>query len=511
MTYAIGGAAFLKPWFDAYRREARDGFMTLTAGDSVGATPPISAFFGDKPTIEAMNLMRFTADGLGNHNFDRGEAYLRNELIPLAKFPFLSANVVNASGRTPPQWAKSRVFRFGKVRLGLIGFTNPDAPTLVRPDAFGPFQVTDPAAAVNAQASRLARQRPDVQAIVAFGHMGATGGTVSDPTGPLPELADQLRGVHAVVGDHTDFQVIDKRPNGAAVTENRSKGLRFTRIRLVINMDNGRVIYKTADFHKPWNIGVTPDPALKALIDDLNARLGPELSRVLGNSTRPVPRTDACGRVDGRLCESREGNVVTDALRSTYGTDFALTNSGGLRADLTCPTTDNPQDFCPAFTPPPYPITRGQVLNVLPFGNVASTITINGAELKAMLENGISRIPAADGRFPQVSGLCFSYNPLLPIGSKVLSAVRQAAGGACTGPPVDLTAASTYTLASNDFTLSGGDSYPNFTGRFVTREIMDEVVSDYIEAQGTIDPAVQGRITCVGANPSPCPGPPAMP
>ena len=64
----------------------------------------------------------------------------------------------------------------------------------------------------------------------------------------------------------------------------------------------------------------------------------------------------------------------------TYNTDFAITNSGGLRADLTCP--DSGATFCPAYTPPPYPITRGQVLAVLPFGNVVFTVNINGAELK---------------------------------------------------------------------------------------------------------------------------------
>jgi 2',3'-cyclic-nucleotide 2'-phosphodiesterase (5'-nucleotidase family) len=86
-SFTIGGAAFLKPWFDTYRAEAKDGSITVAGGDSVGATPPISSFFGDTPTIELMNMMGFSADGLGNHNFDQGEAYLRNTLIPLAQFP----------------------------------------------------------------------------------------------------------------------------------------------------------------------------------------------------------------------------------------------------------------------------------------------------------------------------------------------------------------------------------------------------------------------------------------
>ncbi len=495
-SYDIGGAAFLKPWFDVYRREARNGFMTLTAGDSIGATPPISSFFGDKPTIEAMNLMRFTADGLGNHNFDYGHEYFRNEIVPLANFPYLSSNVVDAAGRTPPEWRPSKVFTFGKTKIALVGFTNPEAPQLVRGDAFGPFQVTDPAAAVNARAARL--KRNGVNAIVAMGHMGATSGTRTAPEGPLVDLTNQLRNVQVVIGDHTNFQVLARNGRGVLMTENLSKGLRFTRIRVVINAATGRVVYKTADFHRPWNIGMTPDPALKALIERLNAELGPQLNRVLGNSTRYIPRADSCGRSDGRLCESLIGNVVTDAMRTSYGVDFAITNSGGLRADLTCPTTDSPTDFCPPYMPPPYPITRGKTLEVLPFGNVVVTLTVNGAELKTMLENGVSRIPAADGRFPQVSGLCFTYNASLPAGNRVVSAVRQAPDGTCTGAPVDLTAASSYTIAINDFMAGGGDFYPNFSDRVVTRDIMEQDLAEYIEAQGTISPTIQGRITCVG-------------
>ena len=118
-----------------------------------------------------------------------------------------------------------------------------------------------------------------------------------------------------------------------------------------------------------------------------------DLNTVLGVSTKLVPRSDACGATDGRHCESIVGDVITDAMRFTYSVDFAITNSGGIRADLTCPTSDDVVDFCPAYVPPPFPITRGQVLSVLPFGNRAVTLSLNGAELKVMLEIGVSQMP----------------------------------------------------------------------------------------------------------------------
>jgi len=506
-TFAIGGSAFLKPWFDVYRAEAPGGSLTVAGGDSEGATPPISAFFGDKPTVEIMNMMGFTSDGLGNHNFDRGQTYLRTQLIPLANFPFLTANIVDpVTNKTPPEWAPSRVFdtTFDGFKLAVIGFSNSDLTTLIFPGNLDPFVVTDAKTAIMAEAAKL-RSKSKVNAIIAVGHEGATAGTLTSPSGPLVDLADQLGGVvDAVIGDHTNFQVLTTRPNGILVTENLSKGVRFTRVRLVVDTRTKTVVYKTADFHKPWDIGVTPDPAIQARINDLNTQLQPILGTDIGSSTVEILRSDVCGRSDGRLCESLVGDAVTDAMRKTYssvGVEFAVTNSGGLRDRLTCPPTGGGTGFCPSFTPPPYLITRGQVLAVLPFGNVVVTLNVTGAELKTMLENGVSLMPTAQGRFPQVSGLCFSYNIEAPAGSRVTGAVRQAADGSCTGAAIDLTAGSTYMIAENDFMSSGGDGYPNFFSRATTQNIMDQVVADYITSNTPISPVIQARIHCIDANP----------
>jgi 2',3'-cyclic-nucleotide 2'-phosphodiesterase (5'-nucleotidase family) len=233
--------------------------------------------------------------------------------------------------------------------------------------------------------------------------------------------------------------------------------------------------------------------------------LAPILGQVLGHSTALTPRADACGNSAGRTCESRVGNTVTDAMRTTYRVDFAITNSGGLRGNLTCPTTDDPADFCPPYTPPPFPIARGQVLAVLPFGNAVATLQVNGTELKGMLENSVSAMPAVSGRFPQVSGLCFTYDISAPASNRVTSAIYQATDGSCSGAPIDLTAGATYTIAENDFMANGGDGYPNFGGRATAREVLEQVVADYVAATTPINPAIQGRIVCTTSGMTACP------
>ena len=278
----------------------------------------------------------------------------------------------------------------------------------------------------------------------------------------------------------------------------------YARVDLKVVPKNGRVIDRSVEFVDPVSSSVTPDPAIVALLDPLRDELQGILGGVIGESTVFIPRGDECGQSAGRTCESLVGDVVTDAMRNTYGTDFAITNSGGLRSNLTCPTIDNPGDFCPPNTPPNFQITPGQVTTVLPFGNVVATLSLDGAELKDFLERGVSAMPGISGRFAQVSGLCFSYDIDAAVGSRVTGADRQAVDGSCTGPAVDLTSASTYTLAINDFMAAGGDGYPVVSDRIVTRNFMDQDVADYIAANSPISPVIQVRIDCSGAT---CPVP----
>ncbi len=493
----VGGAAFLKAYFDEARAE-NPNTLTFMAGDSIGATPPISSFFEDEPAIRAMNMMEVSADTFGNHNFDRGVEHLQR-MIDIAEFPFVAANLANLdenlTGVSPYE-----IFELDGVRIAVVGIVNEEAPTLVTPGALGTIEITDSVAAANATA-RDARLKGRADVVVVLTHKGIRGHGADGAFCELIDFADSVdpRLVDVIVGDHTDFEYSGVHQGSILAVENRSKGIQFAKIQLEVDRRVGSVLSKSVSFHTPTNAGVTPDPAISAYIAELNAQLAPILGTTIGSSTRAIPRSDSCGRADSRLCESRVGNVVTDALRTAYGTDFAITNSGGLRADLTCPGAGT-GGFCPTgITPPPFPITRGAVLGVLPFGNISVTLNVTGAEVKAFLENGVSRMPAADGRFPQVSGLCFTYNIAAPAGSRVTGAVRQAADGSCTGAAVDLTAGSSYTLTTNDFVAHGGDGYPDVYSKSTTRNIMDEDAAAYVTANSPLSPSIQGRIVCTGA------------
>ncbi len=510
----FGGAAELSTYFQQERAN-NPNTLTLTAGDAYGASPPLSSFFDEEPAVRAMRLMGFDYDTFGNHNFDRGVEHLQS-MIDIARvgpdeepgepFEYVVANLANRD-RNLKHVKDFDIVKVGGVKVAVIGVINPEAPTLVFPGSFGTMEPTDPVAAANA--ARASAAQRGAQVFVLLAHMGVTGfDGGGNAFGPLIDLANGVNGFDLIIGDHTNVEFTDTI-NGATVVENRSRGRTYARVEMTVEVGKQKattVTDRSVTFVDPVSSAVTPDQAIVDFLAPLRTELDAILGTVIGQSTVFIPRADACGRSDGRICESLVGNVVTDSMRDRYGTDFAITNSGGLRADLTCPIVDNPTDFCPPPDGGDHEITAGSVLTVLPFGNSVVTLNVTGAELKAHLERGVSAMPGASGRFAQVSGLCFTYDIAAAAGSRVTSAVFQNADGTCSATPVDLTAGSSYTLAENDFMASGGDGYPVDIGSAVTRELLDQVTAAYVTANTPISPSIQGRIKCTDSvAPDNCP------
>ena len=511
-----GGASTISTFWQHDRASHVGPTLSLTAGDDFGATPPISNFFDEEPAVLAQRMMGIQVGALGNHNFDRGIDHLQQMIDlagapageePGAPYPYVSANLENRDAELSGV-EDYKIFDLGGVKVGVVGITNPEAPELVFPGSFGTIVPT--ASAPAAMAAQAAARADGAQLVVALIHAGVRGFENGQAFGELIDFAEAVSGFDIIFGDHTDVQ-FSGVINGQLVQENRSKGRTYSRTFLTYQPKAGKVLDRSIEFVDPICSAIdsgtgactstplgAPDPALEAMLDPFRAELIPILSQVAGFSAVAIPHSDKCGTDNGRTCESLLGNAVTDAMRETYETDFAITNSGGLRQPLTCPPEGGGGGFCPPSTPPPYPITLGQVLFVLPFGNQSVTLELTGAQLKSMLENGVS-LTGAQGRFPQVSGFCFTYDLGLAAGNRVTGAVFQAADGSCSGGAVDLSVATTYSVTTNDFVASGGDGYPNFSATMVTRDIMANDVAAWITANTPISPEIQNRIMCTGA------------
>ena len=127
-----GGAPILSSYFKA-ERAANPNTITFTAGDAFGATPPLAGFFDEEPAVRSMRLMGFDVDGLGNHNWDKGNAHLQRMINiagatvgePGTPFRYLAANLSGLKGQLAGV-APYRIFERGDVKIGVVSVTNPD-------------------------------------------------------------------------------------------------------------------------------------------------------------------------------------------------------------------------------------------------------------------------------------------------------------------------------------------------------------------------------------------------
>jgi 2',3'-cyclic-nucleotide 2'-phosphodiesterase (5'-nucleotidase family) len=175
--------------------------------------------------------------------------------------------------------------------------------------------------------------------------------------------------------------------------------------------------------------------------------------------------------------EAAIGNLIADAMRARTRADAAIMNGGGIRAGK--------------VYEPGSAITRRDVQTELPFGNHLVTVDVKGSALRQDLENGLSRLPVATGRFPQVSGLKIEFDPQRPPGSRVLSVE---VGGAPLDPD------RTYRVATNDFMAHGGDDYSGLAAVSPVIPLKDtpllaDEVMIYLRDLGSVNSSVEGRIT----------------
>lgn len=486
----VGGAAALSTYFQM-ERDANPNTLTLTAGDAYGASPPLSGFFDEEPAVLAMNLMGFDVDTFGNHNFDAGIEKLQDK-IDLAEFQYVSANLQNRDDNLSGV-KDYEIFDMDGVKVAVIGVTNPEAPELVFPGNFGTIVVTDPIAAANR--ARRAAAKDGAQVFVAIAHMGVTSfNEDGSANGPLIDFANSVKGFDLIFGDHTDAAYSGMH-NKALVVQNESRGETYARVSLEVRLDGERIRSKRAavDFVVPVTDAVVADQAIVDMLEPFRDALAEAFDGVIGVANGFYERG---GGVE-RLNEVPIGNLVTDSMRLRYATDIAFTNGGGIRATL--PSTYEPMDLTLRRASdgyaegPPYDLVVGDAFAVLPFGNSIVTRDVTGAQLHAVLEHSVAIIPGSSGRFGQISGFAFVYDSSMPAGERIVSVTLD------NGDAV-LADGTIYSMATNDFVNAGGDGYDMLAdGQGTTRELMADVLLDYIIDQGEITPFTEGRIVDLNA------------
>lgn len=431
--------------------------LVLDAGDAIQGNNLVTLNDGEA-AIKIMNAMGYDAMTAGNHEFDYGSARLL-ELTDMADFPILAANIKDAKGGTfLPELFETTV---GGVKIGVFGLDTPETTFMSHPDNTRGLLFKNPVTTAKKMAKKL-DARNDV--VICLAHLGDLGEFDS------AKLAD-IDSIDLIIDGHTHSTYdTGKTVDDSLIVSTGEHTKNLGVVKLVVK--DGEVTSKTAKLiSKDDATTVAEDTKVKAVVDTAKV----ENDKI---SEEVVAHTDIVldgERADVRTGETNLGNLITNSLKDISGADVALTNGGGIRTSI------DKGD-----------ITKGDVLAVLPFGNTVRVIELTGADLMAAIENGIDTYPEAKGAFPHVAGITVVFDSSKPAGKRVVSMKVN-------GAPID--AAKTYTVATNDFLVAGGDGYTMLTGKKVVGEYgaMDEVLIDYINDNETAieNAAVRGTYTDV--------------
>ena len=438
-------------------RAANPNMLYLFDGDMLSPSLLSGLDKGDN-MIELTNIVPFDLAVPGNHEFDFGPDVFA-AAMKKSKYPWAAINITGADGKPMAGLSGVTMKDIAGVKLALIPVAQDTSPQVATTGdlTFGPTADSAIAAAQEARKNGA----DIIVGIVQAPH--------SDDQKMLASKAFDV----ILSGDDHDLVV---QYNGiTAYVDTSTEANYLVPVDLLVDVqekDGKRTVKWEPNFRFIDTASVTPDAETQKRVDAFKAELDKELNVVIGKTEGPLDSR----RNVVRTQEAAIGNLIADAMRDAVGAQIAITNGGGIRAD---------KEYAAGSD-----ITRKDILTELPFGNVTVLTEVTGQQVWDGLENGFSKIEDGAGRFPQVSGMKVVADKAKPAGNRVVSVEIG-------GKPLDPKA--TYTLATNDYMLTGGDGYTSFAGGKVTVDarggkLIANDVMVLVKKLGTVTSKVEGRI-----------------
>lgn len=479
--------------------------LLLHAGDVFSGTLYFNEFKG-QADVELMNLMNFDAMTFGNHEFDLGSSeeghQALKEFIEAAAFPFVSSNIdfsnepllsglFQAKIESTPMASNIYTGIVKEVdgeKVGIFGLTTKETEDISSPGlvTFSENYLTE--------AEKMVEEFSNmgVDKVIALTHIGYDDNPTIDND---LILAEEVEGIDIIVGGHShttlaEPTVFNKDETPTVIVQTGANGTNLGTLDVLFDGDG--IVYAAG--------GELIE--VKGLVEDAQAAidLAPykkKVEEIESQATSATaiealttPRTNGDDTAPSvRKNETALGNIITDGMLAKakeYNEDvvMAIQNGGGIRSAID-----------------QGPITVGEIISVLPFGNTLATMEVTGAELKAAFELSLKELPRENGGFLHVAGAKVEYDSSKADGSRVVSISLETEEG--TFEPISET--ETYTIATNAFTAKGGDGYTMFEEAYAEGRVTDLGLSDWenlreeLERIGEVDNAIEGRIVDVNA------------
>jgi 2',3'-cyclic-nucleotide 2'-phosphodiesterase/3'-nucleotidase/5'-nucleotidase len=475
----MGSAAVDTTYIKNYKARNPLGSVLVDSGDTMQGTL-ISNYFKGSSTIDVFNTMGYQASALGNHDFDWGQPILQQRLAQ-AQYPWLCCNVFTAGSNDRPAWVTpSAIIEVKGLKIGLIGAITMETPMIVMPSSIAGLEFRPAAPIINQIAADLRAQ--GVKMIVVLAHIGGSQDSRRVITGEVAVLANNLVGVNYIASGHSHV-ALNSAVNNIPITQPYSSGSALGLADIRVDRLTGTNVNYTLAVNSTYDLGITPDPTVAAMVAGYNATIAVIKNQPVGTITGPILRNTP----DRYTAESEVGNLCTDAQAWKGGVTIAFTNPGGIRADIKSPVGVYP-----------YNVTWNDMYTVQPFDNLVTLMDLTGAQIKAVLEQCFPPV-ATSTKMLQVSGIKYTVQLSAPANAKIIGLTLA------DGTPIN--PATTYRVAVNNFLATGGDGFSVFiqgTNQFNTGISDITALVDYVLWKWGTPPAntpfsspLQGRITVV--------------
>jgi 5'-nucleotidase / UDP-sugar diphosphatase len=451
-SFRAGGMAQLAGQVAAFRARAPQRTLLVDAGDAWQGTFISNENKGAAVT-KAMNLMRYDALAVGNHDFDWGQDVLAQRAHEAA-FPFLAANVVETKTGLSPAYLKPfEVKDLGIARVGIIGLTNPGSATIVKATSVAGLQFRAAADSVRVLIDEV-RKQSDI--VVVAAHIG---------TADAAQLARDVPGIDVIVAAHDHLPVQTARVEGRTTIVDAGAYTQYLgRLEIVVDRTTRKMkdaVRASEVIAIAANVNVKPDPEIAKLVEERRADAEKYTARIVGRTTEPLSNVRE---------ETGFGNLITDAFveygrQQNWKTDVAFYNMAGVRASFLAGQ-----------------LTFGQLYEALPFSNTVVNVDLTGTDLAAIID----RAACVNGRL-HMAGVVVSFR----FDNGAPNCVKSVSVG---GTP--LVATRTYHVATIDYLLLGGDGHTGFARgtNVIYGDVEVDVVAAYVAAHSPVSPKVEGRL-----------------
>ncbi|MEG1255900.1 5'-nucleotidase C-terminal domain-containing protein [Clostridium sp.] len=416
------GAAKLAGVVDEYNSKESDiyGVIPVAAGDLYQGTAISNLTLGEPVTV-MLKAMGVEASAIGNHEFDWGIDKI-NTWSKDGGFRFLAANIVKKGTNESVDYADPyKIVEKNGAKIALIGISTPETVSSTLAANVKDVDFLDPVETVN-KYTKIVRDKENVNAVVVVAHSGAYQDSETKViTGEAADIA-RVDGVDAVIAGH-NHAFVSGKVHGVPVVEGGYNGRGLAKLTFTFD-DNNKLVNVEPYVHVFKGIEATL-PVHKEVETSVN-KIQNDLKGILGEKVTTLE--ERLSHDEKNTSVTPLGVTVAETMRNIVGTQIGVTNGGGVRRSL------EKGD-----------VTVGDMYEILPFDNTIVKLDVKGSDLYRIIEHGINTEGFAWGQF---AGIKVWYDKE----TGKVSSIRLNDGSKIEDDKY-------YSVAINDFMLTGGDKY----------------------------------------------------